>query len=35
MTVITRQTYHFEDLQLGMEATYARTVSAADILAFA
>jgi 3-hydroxybutyryl-CoA dehydratase len=35
MTIVTRQAYHFEDLQLGMEATYARTVSAADIAAFA
>jgi 3-hydroxybutyryl-CoA dehydratase len=35
MNVVTRQIYFFEDLELGMEATYARTVSAADIVAFA
>lgn len=35
MNVVTRQVYYFEDLELGMEASLARTVSAADILAFA
>jgi 3-hydroxybutyryl-CoA dehydratase len=35
MNVITRQVYHFEDLELGMEASFAKTVSEADILAFA
>jgi 3-hydroxybutyryl-CoA dehydratase len=35
MTVITRQAYHFEDLQLGMEATFARVVTEKDIHAFA
>ena len=35
MTIITRQAYHFEDLALGMEATYARTVTDADIAVFA
>jgi len=35
MNVTTRQVYHFEDLELGMEASFARTVSEADILAFA
>jgi 3-hydroxybutyryl-CoA dehydratase len=35
MNVISRQVYYFEDLELGMEASVARTVSAADILAFA
>ena len=35
MNVITRQGYHFEDLELGMEASFAKTVSAADVLSFA
>ena len=35
MTIITRQSYHFEDLQLGMEATFARAVSEKDIVTFA
>ena len=35
MTMITRQTYHFEDLQLGMEATFARSVTENDIVTFA
>ena len=35
MNVLTRQVYYFEDLELGMEASFARTVTAADILAFA
>ena len=35
MDVLTRQVYYFEDLELGMEASLARTVTAADILAFA
>lgn len=35
MNVVTRQVYYFEDLEPGMEASLARTVSAADILAFA
>jgi 3-hydroxybutyryl-CoA dehydratase len=35
MTVISRQTYHFEDLEVGMEASFAKTVSEADIVAFA
>jgi 3-hydroxybutyryl-CoA dehydratase len=35
MTVITRKTYKFDELQLGMEATVARTVTEADIIAFA
>jgi 3-hydroxybutyryl-CoA dehydratase len=35
MTVITRQAYFFEDLELGMEASFAKTVSEADILSFA
>jgi 3-hydroxybutyryl-CoA dehydratase len=34
MNVMLRQAYGFEDLELGMEASLARTVSAADILAF-
>jgi 3-hydroxybutyryl-CoA dehydratase len=35
MNVMSRQVYFFEDLELGMEASYARTVSEADILGFA
>ena len=35
MNVITRQVYYFEDLELGMEASFAKTVSEADIAAFA
>ena len=33
MNVITRQVYFFEDLELGMEASFAKTVSEADIVA--
>lgn len=35
MTMITRKTYYFEDLELGMEATYTRTVSDRDLVTFA
>ncbi len=35
MTVLTRNAYYFEDLQLGMEASFAKTVSEADINTFA
>ena len=35
MNVVTRQVYSFEDLELGMQASFAKTVTAADILAFA
>ena len=35
MTIMQRNTYCFEDLELGMEADYQRTVTEADILAFA
>ena len=35
MNVLTRQGYHFEDLELGMEASFAKAVSAADVLSFA
>lgn len=35
MTLLTRNTYYFEDLQLGMEASFAKTVSEADINTFA
>lgn len=35
MTIVARTAYCFEDLQLGMETSVARTVSEADILAFA
>ncbi len=35
MTVVTRQAYHFEDLEVGMEATFSRAVSEKDIASFA
>jgi 3-hydroxybutyryl-CoA dehydratase len=35
MTVTTRTSYTFEDLQLGQEASFAKTISEADIIAFA
>lgn len=35
MTLLQRTSYHFEDLAVGMEASVARTVSEADIVAFA
>jgi 3-hydroxybutyryl-CoA dehydratase len=35
MTLTTRQVYFFEDLEVGMEASFSKTVSAADIIAFA
>jgi len=35
MTLLTRNTYYFEDLQLGMEASFAKTVTEADIAKFA
>ena len=35
MNVMARQVYCFEDLEVGMEASFAKTVSEADILAFA
>jgi 3-hydroxybutyryl-CoA dehydratase len=35
MNLVTRQVYHFEDLEQGMEASFAKTVSEADIVAFA
>ena len=35
MTVMSRKTYYFEDLELGMEASVAKTVAEADIIAFA
>ena len=35
MNLVTRQVYHFEDLEQGMEASFAKTVSEADIFAFA
>ena len=34
MNLMTRQAYFFEDLELGMEASFAKTVSEADINAF-
>lgn len=35
MTVMERKTYCIEDLQLGMEASFQRTVTDSDIVAFA
>lgn len=35
MTVITRKTYDFEDLELGMEASLQKLVTEGDIIAFA
>src|SRR5499427_7649667 len=35
MTLTTRQVYFFEDLEVGMEASFSKTVSEADIIAFA
>ena len=35
MNVTTRPSYHFEDLEIGMEASFAKTVSEADIVTFA
>ena len=35
MNGCTRQVYYFEDLEVGMEATFAKTVTEADIVAFA
>ena len=35
MTILSRTCYCFEDLQLGMEASFARTVAESDILGFA
>ena len=35
MTVMTRSGYFFEDLEIGMEATYSRAVAEGDINAFA
>ena len=35
MTFMQRKTYFFEDLELGMEADFQKTVTEADIVAFA
>lgn len=35
MTIMTRKAYFFEDLELGMEASFAKTVTEADIVGFA
>lgn len=35
MTVMTRKTYFFEDLEIGMEASFQRVVTDGDIVAFA
>lgn len=35
MTIMERKTYCFEDLQLGMEASFQKTVTEADIITFA
>ena len=34
MTVMTRKAYAFEDLEVGMEASFVRTVTEADIVGF-
>lgn len=35
MTIMVRNAYHFEDLEVGMEASVQRTVAESDIIAFA
>lgn len=35
MTIMTRKSYFFEDLELGMEASFAKRVTEADIIGFA
>ena len=35
MTIMTRKSYYFEDLEAGMEASFAKKVSEADIIGFA
>jgi 3-hydroxybutyryl-CoA dehydratase len=35
MNLTTRHSYHFEDLEIGMEASFAKSVSEADIVTFA
>jgi 3-hydroxybutyryl-CoA dehydratase len=35
MTIMERKTYYFEDLEPGMEASFKKTVSDADIVSFA
>ena len=35
MNLTTRQVYYFEDLEVGMEASFAKTVSKSDIASFA
>ena len=35
MNLVTRHAYSFEELEVGMEASFARTVAEADIIAFA
>lgn len=35
MTIVTRKTYFFEDLEIGMEASVLRIVTQADIAGFA
>jgi 3-hydroxybutyryl-CoA dehydratase len=35
MTIMTRKFYYFEDLEPGMEASFSKTVSEADIVGFA
>ncbi len=35
MTVLTRKTYYFEDLELGMEASFQKLVTEADVNGFA
>ncbi|MCB1549779.1 MAG: MaoC family dehydratase [Hyphomicrobiaceae bacterium] len=35
MTIVTRKSYFFEDIELGMSATFAKRVTEADIFSFA
>ena len=35
MTYLSRKTYYFEDLEVGMEASFQKTVEESDIVAFA
>ena len=35
MNLVTRHAYTFEELEVGMEASFARTIAKADIIAFA
>lgn len=35
MTIVPRKTYYFEDLELGMEASFSKIVTEQDIVAYA